>query len=150
MLERARGIKRKVKADNVSFVESRITKIDYPGATADCVISNCVVNLVPAAEKQAAFDEMFRLLKPGGRIAISDILLKQDLPEELKSNVALYVGCVAGASRVDACENYMRKAGFKGRYIMIDADLPSAFCGTDRLIRSVDVQTSSPCPTTAT
>lgn len=121
MLERASSIKQKVNADNVSFVESRITKIDCPSATADCIISNCVVNLVPAAEKQAAFDEMFRLLKPRGRIAISDILLKQDLPEELKSNVALYVGCIAGASRVDECENYMREAGFRGRYTVIVA-----------------------------
>ena len=115
MLQRAKSIKEKVNADNTSFLESRITKINLPNATANCIISNCVINLVPTAEKQLAFKEMFRLLKPQGRIAISDILLKQDLPDELKNNIALYVGCVAGASRVEECERYLREAGFEGR-----------------------------------
>lgn len=114
MLSRANSIKHKVGAENVSFVESRITNINLPTATADCIISNCVINLVPEAEKQSAFNEMFRLLKPKGRIAISDILLKRDLPNELKSNIALYVGCIAGASHVEEYERYMRGAGFQG------------------------------------
>ena len=114
MLSKATSIKQKINADNVSFIESRITKIGLPSETVDCIISNCVINLVPTAEKQSAFNEMIRLLKPGGRIAISDILLKNDLPAELKSNVALYVGCVAGASRVEEYEGYLKKAGFEG------------------------------------
>ena len=114
MLSRARSIAQKNNVDNASFVKSPITKIDLPDAEADCIISNCVINLVPEPEKQLAFDEMFRLLKPEGRVAISDILLKQDLPDDLKSDVALYVGCIAGASRVEGYQTYLGEAGFKG------------------------------------
>ncbi|KAH7201180.1 hypothetical protein DER44DRAFT_669227, partial [Fusarium oxysporum] len=80
---------------------------------ADCIISNCVVNLVPHNEKQQAFDEMFRLLKPGGRVAISDILAKKPLPEKIRNSMAFYVGCVAGASQVVEYEEYLGNAGFK-------------------------------------
>lgn len=102
-------------AANVSFVESRITGIDLGDGIADCVVSNCVVNLVPEAEKQLVFDEMFRLLRPGGRVAVSDILAVKPLPEALRASAAAYVGCVAGASLVGAYEGYLKCAGFKGR-----------------------------------
>lgn len=114
MLERARDNKEKSGADNTSFIESPITKVALPSATVDCIISNCVVNLVPEAEKQLVFDEMFRLLKPGGRIAVSDILAKKELPLEMKRDMGLYVGCIAGASEVGQYEEYLRVAGFKG------------------------------------
>ena len=114
MLARAKNIKEKVKADNASFVKSPITRIDLPNCTADCIVSNCVINLVPESEKQLVFNEMFRLIKPNGRVAISDILLKQELPNELKNDVALYVGCIAGASRAEQYERYLREANFKG------------------------------------
>ena len=116
MLERANSIKQKIAADNTSFVESQLTNINLPDATADCIISNCVINLVPEAEKPLAYGEMFRLLKPGGRVAISDILLKQNMPSELKNNMALYVGCISGASRREECEKYLSDAGFKGMH----------------------------------
>lgn len=114
MLERANGIKRKINVENASFVNSKLTNISLPDATADCIISNCVINLVPEAEKPSAYSEMFRLLKPDGRIAVSDILLKQDMPYELKSDMALYVGCISGASRREECEKYLNDAGFRG------------------------------------
>ena len=114
MLSRAERIKTETNFNNTSFVESPITKIDLPDGVADCIISNCVINLVPTAEKQSSFDEMYRLLKPNGRVAISDILLTKDLPKELKSSMALYVGCIAGASKVEEYEQYLRQAGFKG------------------------------------
>lgn len=114
MLARAESIKEKINASNTSFIESPITKINLPDATANCIISNCVINLIPTREKQSVFHEMYRLLKPNGRIAISDILLKQDLPNELKSNMELYVGCIAGASRFHEYEMYLGEAGFKG------------------------------------
>ncbi|KAL8943426.1 MAG: hypothetical protein Q9216_001064 [Gyalolechia sp. 2 TL-2023] len=120
MLERAYGIKQKINAENTSFVESKLTDINLPDATADCVISNCVINLVPEAEKPSAYSEMFRLLKPRGRLAVSDILLKQDMPNELKSDMALYVGCISGASRQEECEKYLSDAGFKGTLIVAD------------------------------
>ncbi len=114
MLERANRNKEHAQADNVSFVESSITDVALPAAMADCIISNCVVNLVPEQEKQLVFKEMFRLLKPGGRVAISDILLKRELPQELKTNMALYVGCIAGASLVKDYAKYLGEAGFSG------------------------------------
>lgn len=120
MIARAKGIKEKIDASNTSFIESPITQVNLPDAIANCIISNCVINLIPTGEKQLAFHEMYRLLKPNGRIAISDILLKRDLPNELKSNMALYVGCVAGAGRVEDYEKYLREAGFKGLIFWLD------------------------------
>lgn len=114
MLELARKNAKKAGASNASFVEGSITSIPLPDSTADCIISNCVVNLVPAADKHLVFKEMFRLLKPGGRVAISDILARKELPMEVARNLSLYVGCIAGASRVHEYEEYLRQAGFKG------------------------------------
>ena len=114
MLERADRNKERAKSNNVSFVESRITQVALPDAIADCIISNCVVNLVPEGEKQLVFNEMFRLLKVGGRVAISDILTRKELSGEIKRNMALYVGCIAGASQVKDYEQYLRAAGFGG------------------------------------
>ena len=115
MLAKARALKADRAMDNVEFVESRITDIPLEDEVADCIISNCVVNLVPRDEKQRAFDEMFRLLKPGGRVAISDILVKRTLPDKIRNSMALYVGCVAGASEVTEYELYLDTAGFKGK-----------------------------------
>ena len=115
MLEKANRNKEKTKSDNVSFVDSAIPKITLPDGIADCIISNCVVNLVPEKEKQLVFNEMFRLLKSGGRVAISDILTKKTLPEGLKNDLALYVECIAGASQLKDYEKYLKVAGFTGR-----------------------------------
>lgn len=114
MLALARKNAEKAGASNASFVESSITAISLPDGTANCIISNCVVNLVPAPEKPVAFREMFRLLAPGGRVAISDILTRKPLPEEVASDLALYVGCIASASQIHEYEEYLRDAGFKG------------------------------------
>lgn len=99
---------------NTEFIESQITKISLESGIADCIISNCVINLVPQDEKQLVFNEMFRLLKRGGRVAISDILARKPLHETMRKNIALYVGCIAGASQVAEYENYLREAGFEG------------------------------------
>ena len=115
MLSRAKAIKDKPNAENTVFVKSKITEIELEDAMVDCVISNCVINLVPEEEKHLVFEEMHRILKPKGRVAVSDILLKKDLTNDLKNNVALYVGCVAGASKVAAYERYLEDADFKGR-----------------------------------
>ena len=115
MLARANAIKEKTGAENTTFVKSKITEIELEDAVVDCVISNCVINLVPEEEKHLVFEEMYRILKPKGRVAVSDILLKKDLMEALKNNVALYVGCVAGASKVGAYQRYLNEAGFEGK-----------------------------------
>ncbi|RHZ65247.1 hypothetical protein CDV55_105660 [Aspergillus turcosus] len=99
---------------NASFVEGFITAIPLDDSTADCIISNCVVNLVPKEQKSLVFQEMFRLLKPGGRVAISDILARRELPPEIANDLALYVGCIAGASQVQEYHAYLKDAGFGG------------------------------------
>lgn len=114
MLELARRNARNAKASNASFIEAFITCVPLSSSTVDCIISNCVVNLVPESEKPLVFQEMFRLLKPGGRIAISDILATRELPMEIKKDLSLYVGCIAGASQVSDYERYLKEAGFQG------------------------------------
>ena len=115
MISKANANKTLMNLTNVQFIESPITSIPLPGATADCIISNCVINLVPASEKQLVFNEMFRLLKPGGRVAVSDILARKELPDEIRRDVALYVGCIAGASLVGEYEKFLKIAGFEGK-----------------------------------
>jgi len=100
---------------NISFVESKITAVALDDGIADCIISNCVINLVPAAEKHQVFKEMGRLLKPGGRVAVSDILAKKPFPQELKENVAAYCGCMAGCGEVNEYQGWLKEAGFDGK-----------------------------------
>jgi arsenite methyltransferase len=117
MLAKANRNKAMSKSENVEFVKAQITDMSSLSAgLADCIISNCVINLVPELEKQSVFNEMARLLKPSGRVAISDILLKKDLSPDLKRNMALYVGCIAGASKVEEYQTYLAKAGFEGAW----------------------------------
>lgn len=118
MIDKANAIKAHTNAFNVQFIDSIITSIALPDNTADCIISNCVINLVPAEDKQLAFNEMYRLLKPGGRVAISDILARKDFTEDIKKNIALFVGCVAGASQVSEYDAFLKDAGFKGNRII--------------------------------
>ncbi|KAJ4114776.1 hypothetical protein NW768_011330 [Fusarium equiseti] len=113
MIDKANINKTLMNLLNVDFIESPITSIPLPEATADCIISNCVINLVPGSEKQLVFNEMFRLLKPGGRVAVSDILARKELPDEIRRDVALYVGCIAGASLVREYEEFLKTAGFE-------------------------------------
>lgn len=122
MLARANKLKEESGKKNLSFVESKITDIGLDSGIADCIISNCVINLVPEEEKQLAFSEMFRLLKPGGRLAISDILSKKPLPDNLRSCIALYTGCIAGASQVAEYEKYLKAAGFQRKpFLLLNA-----------------------------
>lgn len=114
MLARARVNAAKASITNVSFVESPITAINLPSSSTDCIISNCVINLVPAEEKHFVFEEAFRLLKPGGRVAVSDILAKKEFPPDLQRDMALYVGCISGASLVEEYETWLKDAGFEG------------------------------------
>jgi hypothetical protein len=84
--------------------------LPLPDASADCVISNCVINLAP--DKPAVFREIARVLKPGGRLAVSDLVLKKPLPPEIAEDVAAYVGCIAGAISVDDYRRGLLEAGF--------------------------------------
>lgn len=100
----------KAGVTNAEFRLARMEAVPLPDGTADVLISNCVLNLAP--DKPAVFREMFRLLKPGGRVAVSDIALKRPLPDELATSVAAYVGCVAGAVPVAEYERLLTAAGF--------------------------------------
>jgi len=95
---------------NVEFHQSTIDRIPLPDASVDVIISNCVINLAP--DKHAVFAEMFRALKPGGRVAVSDIALKKPLPPEMEQDIAAYVGCIAGAIQIDDYQAGLKRAGF--------------------------------------
>lgn len=114
MLARANANAAKSAITNVKFIKCPITAVDLPPNSVDCVISNCVINLVPDQDKHLAFQEIYRLLKPGGRMSVSDILAKKQLTPELKGHLGLYVGCISGASLVGEYENWLKEAGFKG------------------------------------
>jgi SAM-dependent methyltransferase len=96
---------------NVEFYKSTIDNMPLPDSSVDCVISNCVINLAP--DKPAVFREIARVLKPAGRVAVSDIALKKPLPPEIGNDLMAYVGCVAGAILVDDYRNWLAAAGFK-------------------------------------
>lgn len=97
---------------NVEFHLATIDNLPLPDNSVDCVISNCVINL--ASDKSAVFREIARVLKPGGRLAVSDIALKQELPKELGENIMAYVGCIAGAISIDDYKQGLAEAGFSG------------------------------------
>lgn len=110
MLQRARAGQQKLGLTNVEFHQSTIDRLPLPDNSVDCVISNCVINLVP--DKLAVFREILRVLKPGGRLALSDIALKQELPSEVKQSVEAYVGCISGAILIDEYRSLLEQAGF--------------------------------------
>lgn len=111
MIERARASANAGGFTNVEFYQSTIDRIPLPDASVDCVISNCVLNLAP--DKPAVFREIARVLKPGGRVAVSDIALKHELPEAVAQSIAAYVGCIAGAIQIDDYRAGLLAAGFE-------------------------------------
>jgi arsenite methyltransferase len=110
MLERARQNARKGDFDNVEFRLGEIENLPVGDNQVDIIISNCVINLSP--NKKRVFQEAFRVLRPGGRLMVSDIVLLKDLPEEIRNSVAAYVGCVAGATTQKDYLETIRAAGF--------------------------------------
>lgn len=95
---------------NVEFHLATIDKLPLADNSVDCVISNCVINLAP--DKSAVFREIARVLKPGGRLAVSDIALKKALPPEVSNDIMAYVGCIAGAIKIDEYKRGLTEAGF--------------------------------------
>jgi arsenite methyltransferase len=96
--------------DNIEFHLSTIDRLPLEESSVNCVISNCVINLAP--DKSAVFREIARVLKPGGRLAVSDIALKKALPQELGNDLLAYVGCIAGAISIEEYRNGLANAGF--------------------------------------
>jgi SAM-dependent methyltransferase len=114
MIERAqRNAARPVNGrllENVAFHLASIDRLPLADGSVDCLISNCVINLAP--DKRAVFREMARVLRPGGRVAVSDIALKKPLPDEVRASMLAYVGCIAGAILMEEYERGLREAGF--------------------------------------
>jgi ubiquinone/menaquinone biosynthesis C-methylase UbiE len=110
MLKKARDNAARIGAGNVEFRLGELEHLPIADNTADVVISNCVINLVP--DKAQVFREALRVLKPGGRLAVSDVINIAPLPAELRADPALLCGCVAGAAPAERIEAWLSEAGF--------------------------------------
>jgi len=112
MLALARENQRKAGVENVEFLKGEIEHIPLPDNSVDVVISNCVINL--SADKDRVLREAFRVLKPGGRFAVSDVVTRGDVPAEVRQNMLLWVGCIAGALQDAEYVSKLAAAGFQG------------------------------------
>jgi arsenite methyltransferase len=110
MLALARENQRKAGAVNVEFLKGTIEAIPLPDCSVDVVISNCVINL--SSDKDAVLREAFRVLKPGGRFAVSDVVVRGEVPSDIRRSMELWVGCIAGALEQSEYESKLRRAGF--------------------------------------
>src|SRR5437763_9127471 len=154
MLALALANKARVGATNVAFLKGRIEDIPLPARSTDVVISNCVINL--AADKSRVLREAFRVLKPGGRFAVSDVVADGPVPEALRRDMEAWVGCLAGALEIDTYRALLTEAGFEDvsvemtrRYTVaeagLDADaLPSGWQEADGKVASAFVRATRP------
>ena len=150
MLALARENQRKAGATNVEFLKGTIEAIPLPDNSVDVIISNCVINL--SVDKDAVLREAFRVLKPGGRFAVSDIVIRGEVPPEIRRSLELWVGCVAGALRDNDYVSKLQAAGFTEaaiepwRVYQVDdarAFLADAGVDVDRIASEVDGKVAS-------
>jgi SAM-dependent methyltransferase len=132
MIERATENARKDNIENVEFRQGDIEHLPVEDGCVDVIISNCVINLAP--DKGRVFREAFRVLKPGGRLMVSDIVLTKPLPEFVKNSVAAYIGCVAGAALREDYLEAMRQAGFENVTVQGETPFPVDCLTTDPMI----------------
>jgi SAM-dependent methyltransferase len=111
MLALARENQRRAGVENVEFLKGEIEAIPLPDNSVDVIISNCVINL--STDKSRAITEAFRVLKPGGRFAVSDVVVRGEIPSQIRRSMELWVGCVAGALSDQEYQEALRKAGFE-------------------------------------
>ncbi len=111
MLALANENKHQAGIENVEFLKGEIERIPLPDSSVDVIISNCVINL--SADKDRVLAEAFRVLKPGGRLAVSDVVTRGEIPSEIRQNVLLWVGCVAGALEENEYKAKLTAAGFE-------------------------------------
>lgn len=129
MIDRARQNVSKSKYKNIEFRLGEIENLPVAERSVNAVISNCVINLVP--DKEKAFKEIFRVLKTGGRMLISDIVLTKNLPLAIRKSVAAYVGCISGALLKKDYLQAIKNAGFKDIKIMEETEFPMEFMSND-------------------
>jgi arsenite methyltransferase len=135
MLDKARDNCRQGGYKNVEFRLGEIENLPVADGTADVIISNCVINLSP--KKQRVFDEAFRVLKPGGRLMISDMVLLNKLPETVKDSVQAYVGCISGAEMKSEYIKMIENAGFKQVKIIEETHLPLELMLSDATAKTI-------------
>ena len=111
MLTLARENQKKAGIEHVEFLKGEIENIPLPDCSVDVIISNCVINL--SADKDRVLHEAFRVLKPGGRFAVSDVVVRGEVPSEVRKSILLWVGCIAGALRDDDYATKLKHAGFE-------------------------------------
>jgi arsenite methyltransferase len=150
MLALARENQRKAGATNVEFLQGTIEAIPLPDQSVDVIISNCVINL--SEDKDAVLREAFRVLRPGGRFAVSDVVIRGEVPAEIRRSLELWVGCVAGALEEDEYAHKLRAAGFESvevepwRVYQVDearAYLAESGIDVDRFAPEVDGKVAS-------
>ncbi len=115
MLDLARRNAQEAGAENVEFLKGDMEDIPLPDESVDVIISNCVINL--SADKEQVLREAFRVLKPGGRFAVSDVVIRGDVPGDVRRSMELWVGCVAGALEERAFEDLLRRVGFENPHL---------------------------------
>ena len=122
MLEKARANAQKGNYANVEFRLGEIEKLPVDNNSIDVIISNCVINLSP--DKEEVFKDAYRVLKSGGRLMVSDLVLDKDLPKEIKGSIEAYVGCLAGAIKKDEYLKFITAAGFKNVLVISESSYP--------------------------
>lgn len=135
MIDKARENCRKGKYKNVEFRLGEIENLPVADNTADVIISNCVINLSP--NKKRVFKESFRVLKPCGRLMISDIVLLKELPEALKKSTQAYIGCLSGAIMKDKYIELIKDAGFQSVKIVEETRFPINFVANDPTAKAI-------------
>jgi arsenite methyltransferase len=135
MVERARENARRGGYQNVEFRLGEIENLPTADNSVDVIISNCVINLSP--EKDKVFRDAYRVLKPGGRLMVSDMVLLKELPDSIKKSVAAYIGCVAGAAKKDDYLVDIKAAGFKDVSIVDETSFPNEYAVKDPIIEAL-------------
>ena len=147
-ISRARGKAPMMEAKNVEFRLGEIEHLPVADQTIDAIMSNCVINLSP--EKEAVFSEALRVLKPGGRLAISDVVAIAPIPAELQTQAAALAGCIAGATPLDELKQMLARVGFVGVEVTIApssaAIVDSWLEGASKFIASATIEARRPDP----
>jgi SAM-dependent methyltransferase len=148
MVEKARANARTLNAQNVDFRLGEIERLPVANDTVDVILSNCVINLSP--DKAAVFNEAFRVLKPGGRLAISDVVMTRALPQALSREMPALTGCVSGAASIETVEALLRASGFDSVRVVVNEESRSFIrdwmpgSGAENYVASANIEAVKP------